>query len=303
MTNRHPCFNRKAHGRFGRIHLPVAARCNITCGFCDRRYVCVNESRPGVSAQIFSPEEACELAIRAAARMPELSVAGIAGPGDPLANPAETFKTLRLVRKALPHLLLCLSSNGLALPDAADEIAALGVGHMTVTVNAVDPAIGARIYRNVQGPDGLLSGKEGAHLLLERQERGIRRLKRHGLTVKVNTVVVPEINDFHVAAIAERVADWGAALMNCIPLIPVPGTPLGTYPEPRHERMTRVRAQAEVFLPQMRHCARCRADALGLLGGNGVIGDMRAPGERWGTEQADAQSASSHLGAQPFQHH
>lgn len=297
MTDRHPCFNSGAHGRFGRIHLPVAARCNISCGFCDRRYACVNESRPGVTAQLLSPEEACALTIRAAASMPELAVAGIAGPGDPLANPSETFKTLRLVRKALPHLLLCLSSNGLALPDAADEIAALGVGHMTVTVNAVDPSIGARIYRNIQGPDGPLSGEEGARLLLERQERGIRSLRERGLTVKVNTVVVPEINDFHIAAIAERVADWGAALMNCIPLIPVPGTPLGAYPEPGHDRMARVRAQAEAFLPQMRHCARCRADALGLLGADGVIGDMRVPGDRRDTGQADVPGAPPHLSA------
>lgn len=287
MIGNHPCFNKNAHGRFGRIHLPVAARCNITCGFCDRRYACVNESRPGVTARLLSPEEACELTIRAASNMPELSVAGIAGPGDPLANPLETFKTLRLVRKALPHLLLCLSSNGLALPDAADEIAALGVGHMTVTVNAVDPVIGARIYRNVQDSDGTLSGEEGAGLLLERQELGIRRLRKHGLTIKVNTVVVPEINDFHIAAIAERVAGWGASLMNCIPLIPVRGTPLGIYPEPGHERMSRVRAQAEAFLPQMRHCARCRADAFGLLGEKGVLEDMRTPKERQGDGQAD----------------
>lgn len=293
MIDRHPCFNREAHGRFGRIHLPVAARCNIACGFCDRRYACVNESRPGVTAGLLSPEEACELALRAAARLPGLSVAGIAGPGDPLANPAETFETLRLIRKVLPHLLLCLSSNGLALPEAAKEIADLGVGHMTVTVNAVNPAIGARIYRRVQGPDGPLSGEEGASLLLERQEMGIRRLKALGLTIKVNTVIVPEINEFHVAAIAERVADWGASLMNCIPLIPVPGTPLGVYPEPGHERMTRVRAQAEAFLPQMRHCARCRADALGLLGESGVIGDMRMPSEGRGTEKAEISESLS----------
>ena len=168
MNDRHPCFNREAHGRFGRIHLPVAARCNIVCGFCDRRYACVNESRPGVTAVLLSPEEACELTVRAAARL------------------------------------------------AAKEIADIGVRHMTITVNAVDPAIGERIYRRVQGPDGPLSGEEGASLLLERQEAGIRRLKALGLTIKVNTVVVPEINDFHVAAIAERVADWGASLINCL---------------------------------------------------------------------------------------
>ena len=109
MNDRHPCFNREAHGRFGRIHLPVAARCNIVCGFCDRRYACVNESRPGVTAVLLSPEEACELTVRAAARLPGLSVAGIAGPGDPLANLEETFETLRLIRRTLPQLLLCFA--------------------------------------------------------------------------------------------------------------------------------------------------------------------------------------------------
>ena len=71
---------------------------------------------------------------------------GIAGPGDPLANPAATFATLEGVRAVAPDLTLCLSTNGLALPDHVERIAALGVRHVTVTVNMVDPAVGARIY-------------------------------------------------------------------------------------------------------------------------------------------------------------
>ena len=42
----HPCFNKKSHRRFGRVHLPVAPRCNIQCKFCNRQFDCVNESRP-----------------------------------------------------------------------------------------------------------------------------------------------------------------------------------------------------------------------------------------------------------------
>ena len=41
-----------------------------------------------------------------------------------------------------------------------EEIASLGVSHMTVTVNAVDPVIGAAIYCSVQGEHGPLSGVE-----------------------------------------------------------------------------------------------------------------------------------------------
>ncbi len=289
MTGSHPCFNKDAHGRFGRLHLPVAAHCNIVCRYCDRRYACVNESRPGVTARLLSPEEACETALRAAALMPELAVVGIAGPGDPLADLRETLETLRLVRKALPHLLLCLSSNGLALPDAAEDIAALGVSHMTVTVNAVDPAVGAQLYDRVQGPCGPLYGREGAALLLERQKQGVRRLKALGLAVKVNTVVVPEVNDFHVVAVAREVAAWGADLMNCIPLIPIPGTPLGHCPEPGRTLLARVREQAGTFVPQMRHCARCRADAFGLLGGKGGIADLPV---QEGHRKADARPGS-----------
>ncbi|MFQ7453900.1 MAG: hypothetical protein ACLRNQ_23780 [Flavonifractor plautii] len=52
----HPCFSAQAHFRYGRIHLPVAPRCNIRCGYCDRRYDCANESRPGVTSEVISPK-------------------------------------------------------------------------------------------------------------------------------------------------------------------------------------------------------------------------------------------------------
>ena len=38
---------------------------------------------------------------------PIIKVIGIAGPGDPLANPRESLETFRLVRKRHPDLILC----------------------------------------------------------------------------------------------------------------------------------------------------------------------------------------------------
>ena len=267
----HPCFHREAHGTFGRIHLPVAPECNIHCGFCDRRYACANESRPGVTAALLTPEQARDTFMAALENHPRLRVAGIAGPGDPLANPRETLATLELVRRAAPHVLLCLSCNGLALPEYADALAELGVGHVTVTVNAATPEVGARIYQQVQTPMGWITGPRGATLLHARQEAGIRRLRALGVAVKVNTVVIPGVNDAEVPTIAREAASWGAELMNCIPLIAVAGTPLGNCPAPTPALMHRLRAAAEAHVPQMRHCARCRADALGLLGEGGII--------------------------------
>ena len=54
----HPCFCEGAHSKFARMHLPVAPRCNIQCNYCDRRYDCTNESRPGVTSTVLTAEEA-----------------------------------------------------------------------------------------------------------------------------------------------------------------------------------------------------------------------------------------------------
>ena len=273
--SRHPCFTAGAHATHARIHLPVAAACNIRCGYCDRRHDCVNESRPGVTSRVLDPTEAAQLVDRAVAALPHLSVVGIAGPGDPLANPGPTLETLALVRRAHPGLLLCLSTNGLALPEHVDALAELGVGHVTVTLNAVDPEVGAQLYTRVSGDDGrTLHGAEGAAHLLSRQEDGLARLARAGIAVKVNTVVVPGVNDAHVEAVARRAAALGASLMNCIGLILVAGTPLGGLAAPGPQMMDAVRAAAGRHLPQMRHCARCRADAAGLLGDGGTLGGL-----------------------------
>ena len=79
----HPCFSRGAHFQYGRLHLPVAPSCNIQCAYCDRRFDCPNESRPGVSSTILTPEQALQRVEQALCQAPELRVIGIAGPGDP----------------------------------------------------------------------------------------------------------------------------------------------------------------------------------------------------------------------------
>jgi len=106
---------------------------------------------------------------------------------------------------------------------------------------------------------------EAAQLLLSRQEEAMSRLKGRGLTVKINSVVVPGINAGHITAIAEKAAEWGADVMNCIPIIPVRDTPFAGLGTPADAEMIRIRALASLHLPQMYHCQRCRADAVGLL--------------------------------------
>src|SRR5918912_1392545 len=110
----HPCYSEEAHHHFARMHVAVAPACNIQCHYCNRKYDCANESRPGVVSERLSPADAVRKVLAVAAAVPQLSVVGIAGPGDPLANPERTFATLEGVRRALPDVKLCVSTNGLA---------------------------------------------------------------------------------------------------------------------------------------------------------------------------------------------
>ena len=165
----HPCFNKDAHKTAGRVHLPVAPRCNIQCNFCNRKYDCMNESRPGVTSNVLTPQQAIAYLAEVVAKRPEISVMGIAGPGDPFANPEETMETLRLTRKHFPKMLLCVATNGLNVAPYIDEMADLQVSHVTLTINAVDPEIGGDIYSWVRDGKRPLRGREAAELLSARQ--------------------------------------------------------------------------------------------------------------------------------------
>ena len=90
-----------------------------------------------------------------------------------------------------------------------------------VTVNAVDPEIGKDIYAFVQYEGKIYKGKEGAEILLKNQLEGIKKVTDLGVIVKVNSVLIPGLNDEHIVEIAKKVKECGASLMNVLPLIPL----------------------------------------------------------------------------------
>ena len=262
----HPCFNSDARHTTGRIHLPVAPQCNIQCNYCDRKFDCMNESRPGVTSAVLQPKQALAYLDKVLLRIPQLKVVGIAGPGDPFATPDETLETLRLVREKYPEMLLCVASNGLNTAPYAEDLARLQVSHVTITVNTIDPVIGAKIYSWVRDHKTIYRGEEGARVLLERQLASIKALKAAGVTLKINTIIVPGINDEHVELVAEEMRELGADVMNCIPLFPVAGTPFAEKNELPLSEVKKIRTRVSEIIPQMEHCTRCRADAVGMLG-------------------------------------
>lgn len=262
LTYKHPCFAVGNKGQTGRIHLPISPTCNIECKFCDRK---INdyEQRPGVASTVIRPEEAIDVIRRSLELCADITVVGIAGPGDTLASDY-ALEAFRLIKESFPQLIKCMSTNGLLLDERADEVIKVGIDSLTVTVNAVKPEIEAKLNGGILYHGIHYTGTEAAGILIENQLRGIKKVSQAGITVKVNTVLVPGVNDEHIEEIAKTVKEAGASIYNVIPLIPQ--HELSECRAPSCVEIDGARQKAELYIDVFRHCQRCRADAVGIPG-------------------------------------
>ncbi|MCM1133737.1 MAG: radical SAM protein [Ruminococcus flavefaciens] len=261
LQNSHPCFGGHKNNA-GRIHLPVSPGCNIACRFCDRA-INDTEERPGVTSKVITPDESIDILEKALEICPEIKVAGIAGPGDTLASDY-ALETFRKVKERFPDIIKCMSTNGLLLYEKADEVIDVGIDSLTVTVNAVDPEIEAKLNKFIILHGRKYEGIEGAEILIENQLKGIKKIAEAGITVKINTVLVPEINGEHIEEIARTVSEAGAKIYNIIPLIPQ--FELAGQTAPTCQQIEEARARASKYIDVFRHCQHCRADAVGVPG-------------------------------------
>jgi len=244
------------------MHLPVAPKCNIQCGYC-KRGIDKCEYRPGVTCKIMSPEEAVRLVDEALKRDEKLKVVAMAGPGEPLFND-ETFETLKLVNERHPDLIKCVATNGLLLEEKVPVLKSLGVRAVTITINALDPKVASKIYEFVILDGKVVEGIEASRILIERQLRGLKAAVDQGLAVKVNTVLIPDLNEREAVEVAKKAAELGAFMQNIIPLIPLHS--FKNHRPPTCEELNRVREEASKYIQQFRLCKQCRADSYGIPG-------------------------------------
>ncbi len=263
ITKAHPCFNEKIHDKVGRAHVPIAPKCNIYCNFCTRDLKNDLEDRPGVASCVMTPDDAIKHIEDVTTDESPISVVGVAGPGDSLAN-EETIEFFEKLHEKNPDLIKCMSTNGLLLPKYADKLAQLGVNSVTVTINAVDPDIAKEIYSFINYDGEIIKGKKAAKILIENQLEGVRKAHENGMVVKVNSVLIPGLNDEHMVDIAREVKKNGASLMNILPLIPL--NKMKTYQRPDCSMIEKVRDEVEEIIPVFRACTQCRADAYGIPG-------------------------------------
>jgi len=196
-------------------------------------------------------------------REEDLKVIGIAGPGEPLFN-EETFETLELLGLRYPGYISCLSTNGLLLPSLAEELKRFNVSTVTVTINTLRPDTAEQIYRYAEVGGEHLVGREAAEAITYSQMDGVRTAADLGIKVKVNTILMPGINQDQVAEIARNARMAGACIQNITPLIPIGEMRENTAPTCLELKLAR--KQGGAYIDQFRLCRQCRADSVGVPG-------------------------------------
>lgn len=263
-TKKHPCYNPGAVD-YARIHLPVAPKCNVQCNYCNRKYDCQNESRPGVTSSVLTPRQAFERYVEEKLKYNKLTVVGFAGPGDAMANFEDVKLTIKLIKAYDPSAIICLSTNGLALYEHVDELLELDVSHITITMNTIYPEVAAKIYKYIYVDGKKVIGVEAGRIIVQRQLDAIKKLTKNNVMVKINCVYIKGLNDDHIDKVVERVAKLGVSMTNIMPLIPTEDTAFENYPKPSSQELMLMRKKCEKYVTQMYHCKQCRADAVGTL--------------------------------------
>ena len=82
--------------------------------------------------------------------------------------------------------------------------------------------------------------------------------------MKVNTVLIPGINDEHVFDIARKIKSMGVFIHNVMPLIPQ--YKFSHIKPPSKDEKKKIQEELGKIIKQMKHCRQCRSDAIGRLG-------------------------------------
>lgn len=210
-----------------------------------------------------TPKEAVDRTIMEIKKDSRIRIVAVSGPGEPLANP-ETFATLEKIRKFRKDIHFCLSTNGTMLADHVQWLVDVGFKTLTVSMSTAKAETASKIYEWASFNERKLTGIQMGSKVVGEQLRGISVAARKGLFIKVNSILIPSINDQDIIPLAKKIVKLGASLHNIVPLVPNAG--FANHSPPKNSELEALRAEAEKFIDQFRHCKQCRSDVVGIPG-------------------------------------
>jgi len=265
----HPCWSCNRDGLWARIHLPVAHSCNVKCAYCDHQLDASGHMPvPGRSRRVMTPTQAIKVTLDELRKDPNLRIVAISGPGEPLACP-QTFTTLRGVKALGVDIEFCLSTNGVLLEEKTKQLVELGARTISVTMSTVSPETASRIYEWAMIDGKRLTGPEMGEKVIDVQLKGISSATKAGVFVKVNSILIPEMNGKQMEALARALRNAGARLQNIVPLVPFDN--MVKERPPAQNELQDARSRASRFMEQFHHCKQCRSDVVGIPGADRIL--------------------------------
>jgi GTP 3',8-cyclase len=167
------------------LRISITDRCNLRCVYCMPESGVALQPR----SELLSFEEIWRVA--GAARRLGFRKFRVTG-GEPLVV-KHVLVFLQGLKRAIGDATLCLTSNGILLPEMLDDLRTIGVARLNISLDTLDEGRFERLTRRPGLSNVIHSIERAATLGFER--------------VKVNAVLVPGVNEDDIvplAALAER---------------------------------------------------------------------------------------------------
>jgi len=197
------------------VYLPVAPQITAKTRF--------SSSIPS-RLDFIMPEEALVVLDRAMDNHGDtITMAAIAGPGDPLAVPDTTIKMVEMVKKRYEHLEIGLKTLGIGSERFSADLAKAGVTYVEMEVNGVKASVLEKLYAWIRPGQKTLKIGDAVELLLREQKNGVPALRYDGIRVCISTTLFPGYNVEHLRSIGTVMMELGADGMALIAYEPESG--------------------------------------------------------------------------------
>ncbi len=193
------------------VHLPVAPQVTARTRFASSLPRRVGFLMPEEALGVL--EEAMETSVE------KISMAAISGPGDPLAVPDTTFKTIALVKDRFPQLSIGIKTLGIGGEAFAPDLARAGVEYVELLVNGVRADILERLYAWIRPGQKTLKITDAVQLMLREQCNCIPALKYNNIKVSVLTTLYPGYNLDHIRCLSRKMMELGAGSISLVPYV------------------------------------------------------------------------------------
>lgn len=177
------------------LRVSVTDRCNLRCPYCMPREAFAEESAFLPRREILTYEEITRLVeVFVGLGVDKVRLTG----GEPLLR-RDLSTLIAMLRRQHPELELAMTTNGVLLEAAVDELVAAGLDRVTVSLDAIDPEVARRTADAPVDLQRILSGIDAA-------------VAARLTPVKINVTVVRGVNEDQILPIVERFRTGGVVV-------------------------------------------------------------------------------------------